>query len=49
MKTEIEKALQERGVLVVPDIVANAGGVISSYAEYLGENPEKCLIWLKRK
>lgn len=41
VKHEIEKILYEREVLVVPDIVANAGGVISSYAEYLGENPEK--------
>lgn len=30
---EIEKKLHERGILVVPDFVANAGGVISSYAE----------------
>jgi glutamate dehydrogenase/leucine dehydrogenase len=35
---EMEKRLHERGVLVVPDIVANAGGVISSYSEYIGEN-----------
>ncbi|MFQ6064520.1 MAG: Glu/Leu/Phe/Val dehydrogenase [Candidatus Bathyarchaeia archaeon] len=38
---ENEKRLHERGVLVVPDIIANAGGVISSYAEYKGENPKK--------
>jgi glutamate dehydrogenase (NAD(P)+) len=37
---ESEKRLHERGVLVVPDIIANAGGVISSYAEYIGENPK---------
>ena len=37
---ESEKRLQDRGVLVVPDIIANAGGVISSYAEYIGENPK---------
>jgi glutamate dehydrogenase/leucine dehydrogenase len=40
-KYEIEKKLQENDVLVVPDIIANAGGVISSYAEYIGTNPEK--------
>jgi glutamate dehydrogenase/leucine dehydrogenase len=33
----IEEKLHERGVLVLPDIVTNAGGVISSYAEYKGK------------
>ncbi|MDH5794716.1 MAG: Glu/Leu/Phe/Val dehydrogenase [Candidatus Bathyarchaeota archaeon] len=36
---ESEERLHNRGVLVVPDFIANAGGVISSYAEYVGENP----------
>jgi glutamate dehydrogenase/leucine dehydrogenase len=35
---EIEKRLHEKGILVVPDVIANAGGVISSYSEYAGEN-----------
>jgi glutamate dehydrogenase/leucine dehydrogenase len=35
---EMEKRLHERGVLIIPDFVANAGGVISSYSEYMGEN-----------
>lgn len=35
---EMERRLNERGVLVIPDIIANAGGVISSYSEYIGEN-----------
>ncbi|MBS7620554.1 Glu/Leu/Phe/Val dehydrogenase [Candidatus Bathyarchaeota archaeon] len=48
-KPEIEKILHERGILVVPDFVANAGGVISSYAEYLGENPEKMFEMVKEK
>ena len=38
---ESEKRLHEKEVLVIPDIIANAGGVISSYAEYMGENPQK--------
>ncbi|ACB40228.1 Glu/Leu/Phe/Val family dehydrogenase [Pyrobaculum neutrophilum] len=32
---EAEKALYERGTLVVPDILANAGGVIMSYLEWV--------------
>jgi len=34
MRESIEEELHRRGILVVPDFVANAGGVISSYAEY---------------
>jgi glutamate dehydrogenase (NAD(P)+) len=36
MRGEIEEVLHARGVLVVPDIIANAGGVLSSYVEYIG-------------
>jgi len=32
---EAERALYERGVLVVPDILANAGGVVMSYLEWV--------------
>jgi glutamate dehydrogenase (NAD(P)+) len=46
---EIEKILADRGVLVVPDILANAGGVISSYAEYRGYNPKRMLEIVQRK
>lgn len=35
-KYDIEKALMEKGVVVLPDFVANAGGVISSYCETMG-------------
>lgn len=35
--------------MVVPDIVANAGGVISSYAEYRGHHPKKMLEMVERK
>ena len=38
MREEVEDELWQRGVLIVPDFVANAGGVISSYAEYSGMN-----------
>jgi glutamate dehydrogenase (NAD(P)+) len=45
----IEKVLADRGVFVVPDILANAGGVISSYAEYRGYNPKRMLELVQRK
>jgi len=35
MSHEMEHILHERKILVVPDFVANAGGVISSYVEYI--------------
>lgn len=33
--SEVEKRLHAKGIWVVPDFVANAGGVISSYIEYI--------------
>lgn len=36
--SDAEKYLHKKGVLVLPDILANAGGVIGSYAEYKGES-----------
>jgi glutamate dehydrogenase (NAD(P)+) len=32
---DVEELLHMHGVTIVPDLVANAGGVISSYVEYL--------------
>jgi glutamate dehydrogenase/leucine dehydrogenase len=49
VRPEIEKVLADRGVMVVPDILANAGGVISSYAEYRGYNPKRMLELVQRK
>jgi glutamate dehydrogenase/leucine dehydrogenase len=49
MKESIEEELFKKGVLIVPDFVANAGGVISSYAEYRGYNPKKMFELVKRK
>jgi glutamate dehydrogenase/leucine dehydrogenase len=49
MKEHIEKQLWRKGILIVPDFVANAGGVISSYAEYRGYNPKKMFELVERK
>jgi glutamate dehydrogenase (NAD(P)+) len=49
IRPEIENVLSDKGVLVVPDILANAGGVISSYAEYRGYNPKRMLELVQRK
>ncbi|MEM5766147.1 MAG: Glu/Leu/Phe/Val dehydrogenase [Candidatus Aenigmatarchaeota archaeon] len=48
-RPEIEKILNDRGVLIVPDFVANAGGVISSYCEYRGYNTEKMFELVEKK
>ena len=41
MRESLEEEFFKKGILVVPDFVANAGGVISSYAEYRGYSHEK--------
>jgi len=46
---DVEQHLHERGILVVPDIVANAGGVISSYAEYRGESKAQMVSLVEAK
>jgi len=46
---EVEQHLHERRILVVPDIVANAGGVISSYAEYRGESKAQMVSLVESK
>lgn len=49
MSEDIEKELFKKGTLIVPDFVANAGGVISSYAEYRGYNPKKMFELVEKK
>ena len=49
MREAVEEELFQKGVLVVPDFVANAGGVISSYAEYRGYSHEKMFRLVERK
>jgi len=36
VRPDAEMILNKMGVLIIPDIIANAGGVISSYAEHIG-------------
>jgi len=38
LTTDADKVLADRGILVVPDILANAGGVVVSYFEWVQAN-----------
>lgn len=49
MSEKVEEELFKRGILIVPDFVANAGGVISSYTEYRGYNPKKMFELVEKK
>jgi len=49
MTAEIEDILYKKGVHVVPDFVANAGGVISSYVEYIGGSEEEMFKMISEK
>lgn len=49
MRENIEQELFEKGIMFVPDFVANAGGVISSYAEYRGYNPKRMFETIEKK
>ncbi|MGC9443977.1 MAG: Glu/Leu/Phe/Val family dehydrogenase [Candidatus Methanospirareceae archaeon] len=44
-----EKWLHEHGVLCVPDIIANAGGVISAAMEYRGASPSAAFRAIEEK
>ncbi len=46
---DIEENLHKKGVLVVPDIIANAGGVISSYAEVKGYHSKNMFKLVEKK
>jgi len=46
---DVERTLYKKRVLVVPDFVANAGGVISSYVEYIGGTPEQMFKLVEEK
>tara|TARA_Y100000310_G_C20634638_1_gene790519 strand:- start:190 stop:1296 length:1107 start_codon:yes stop_codon:yes gene_type:complete len=49
MTSHVEELLYNRGVLVVPDFVANAGGVISSYVEYIGGSVDEMWKMVEEK
>jgi glutamate dehydrogenase/leucine dehydrogenase len=49
MRENIEAELFEKGIMFLPDFVANAGGVISSYAEYRGYNPKRMFDTIEQK
>ncbi|MBI2003337.1 MAG: hypothetical protein HYS76_02050 [Candidatus Wildermuthbacteria bacterium] len=49
MQESVEREFWQKGIMIVPDFVANAGGVISSYAEYRGYNPKKMFELVERK
>jgi glutamate dehydrogenase (NAD(P)+) len=40
---EADQILNDRGILIVPDILANAGGVVVSYLEWVQDM--QCLFW----
>ena len=49
MTDDIEHELHERGIVIVPDFVANGGGVVSSYAELQRMNPEEMFKLIDEK
>lgn len=49
MTAAMEQILHKKGIIIVPDFVANAGGVISSYAEYKGMNPQDMFKLVEKK
>ncbi len=49
MSPSAEEKLHAKGILVVPDFVANAGGAISSYVEYKGGNSEEMFRLVEKK
>ncbi len=46
---EAERILHDRGILVIPDLIANAGGLICCSVEYQGGNEETVFATIKEK
>jgi glutamate dehydrogenase (NAD(P)+) len=49
MTYAVEELLHTKGILVIPDFVANAGGVISSYVEYKGGDKNEMFKTVEEK
>lgn len=49
MSEKIEKELSKKGIFIIPDFMANAGGVISSYAEHMGFDRKKMFQLVENK
>ena len=49
VSVEAETALHRRGVITVPDFIANAGGLICGAAELCGSTPGEALDIIERK
>jgi glutamate dehydrogenase/leucine dehydrogenase len=49
MAVELEEELYKKGRVVIPDFVANAGGVISSYVEYIGGDLDDVFSVIEKK
>jgi len=49
MTQKVEEMLAQRGILIIPDFVANAGGVISSYVEYIGGTEQEMFRLVEEK
>jgi glutamate dehydrogenase (NAD(P)+) len=45
----VEEELHKRGILIIPDIIANAGGVISSYIEHIKGKEEEMFKAIEEK
>lgn len=49
MSFGVENICHKKGITVVPDFVANAGGVISSYVEYVGGDGDQSFEMIEMK
>ena len=49
LSAQAEKTLADRGVLVLPDFIANAGGVICAAVEYRGGTEGAALVSIDKK
>jgi len=49
ISSNVEEMCYKKGILVIPDFVANAGGVISSYVEYTNGTAEEMFKMVEEK